>query len=369
MPIYMDRHDVPDTITPETLANLHQKDLKIEHKYGCRGFTYWFNDEKKTAFCLIEAPNKKAIIDMHNEAHGDVPNSIIEVEPNIVASFLGRISDPEKAKDTELNIINDPAFRTIMVIETGNHLNRIEGNQFNVFTQKFHNSVAKTLSHFEGRIVKQDNTSYLVSFKSVSSAILCALKIYSNIKYITPKFETTFRNLKVGLSSGVPVEKGDRKIFEEAVTLATRMCEVIKNPIVITNELKNLYESENKNAYIDKDLIRALKPNEKVFLTKLMNYLEKTWQDVTLNIEKFSSDLGYSKSQLNRKMKSLTGKSPNNFIMDYRLNNALKLLHDQKGNISEIAFETGFNSLAYFSKCFKKKFKILPSKYLQQHIY
>jgi AraC-like DNA-binding protein len=208
-----------------------------------------------------------------------------------------------------------------------------------------------------------------VSFKSVSSAILCAIKIHSNIKYITPKFEKAFRNIKIGLTAGVPVSKDNQQIFEETITLATRMCEVVNNPVVITNELKNLYESENKNAYIDKDLIRDLKPNEQVFLTKLMNFIEKGWQDESLNIDKFSNALGFSKSQLNRKMKSLTGKSPNNFIIDYRLNNALKLLHNQKGNISEIAFETGFNSLTYFSKCFKKKFKILPSKYLQQHIY
>jgi len=369
MPIYMDRHDLPSEITPESLAELHQKDLKIEQKYGCHGFTYWLDLDKKYAFCLIEAPNKEAVLNMHNESHGDLPTTIIEVEPSIVGSFLGRISDPEKAKNTELNIINDPAFRIIMVIETGNHLNRIEGNQFNVFTQKFHNSVTKTIKHFEGSVVKQDNTSYLVSFKSVSSAILCSLKIHSNIKYITPKFETAFRNLKIGLASGIPVTKNNENIFEESVTLAIRMCEIIKGQIVITNELKALYESENQNAYIDKHLIRVLKPNEKLFLTKLMDFLEKAWQDATLNIEKFSSTLGYSKSQLNRKLKSLTGKSPNAFIMDYRLNNALKLLHDQKGNISEIAFETGFNSLAYFSKCFKNKFKILPSKYLQQHIY
>jgi len=369
MPIYMDRHDLPSEITPEALAELHQKDLKIEQKFGCHGFTYWLDLDKKYAFCLIEAPNKEAVLNMHKESHGDLPTTIIEVEPSIVGSFLGRISDPEKAKNTELNIINDPAFRIIMVIETGNHLNRIEGSQFNVFTQKFHNSVTKTINQFEGNVVKQDNTSYLVSFRSVSNAVLCAIKIHSNIKYITPKFETAFRNLKIGLASGVPVTKGNTNIFEEAITLATRMCEIVKNPIVITNDLKSLYESENKNAYIDKDLIRALIPNEKIFLTKLMNYIEKSWQDSTLKIDKFSSALGFSKSQLNRKMKSLTGKSPNNFIMDYRLNKALKLLHDQKGNISEIAFETGFSSLAYFSKCFKKKFKILPSKYLQQHIY
>ena len=53
---------------------------------------------------------------MHNHAHGQVPSRIIEVETSIVESFLGRIGDPEKAKNTELNIINDPAFRTLMVV-------------------------------------------------------------------------------------------------------------------------------------------------------------------------------------------------------------------------------------------------------------
>ena len=53
---------------------------------------------------------------MHNKAHGQVPSSIIEVDASIVESFLGRIENPKKAKNTVLNIINDPAFRTIMVI-------------------------------------------------------------------------------------------------------------------------------------------------------------------------------------------------------------------------------------------------------------
>lgn len=53
---------------------------------------------------------------MHNHAHGEVPHRIIEVDDSIVESFLGRIEDPVKARNTELNIINDPAFRTIMVV-------------------------------------------------------------------------------------------------------------------------------------------------------------------------------------------------------------------------------------------------------------
>ena len=56
MPIYMDRHDVSDSETPENVAQLHQQDLKVQHRFGCKGMTYWFDDKRKTAFCLIEAP-------------------------------------------------------------------------------------------------------------------------------------------------------------------------------------------------------------------------------------------------------------------------------------------------------------------------
>src|SRR5450432_3372320 len=116
MPIYMDRHDVSEVVTAEIVAQIHQEDLKIHDQFGCRGLTYWFDDKRKTAFCLIEAPDPEAIREMHNRAHGQVPHSVIEVDASIVESFLGRIEDPEKTKDTALNIINDPAFRTIMVI-------------------------------------------------------------------------------------------------------------------------------------------------------------------------------------------------------------------------------------------------------------
>jgi AraC-like DNA-binding protein len=72
---------------------------------------------------------------------------------------------------------------------------------------------------------------------------------------------------------------------------------------------------------------------------------------------------GMSKAQLYRKITDLTGYSPNNFIREIRLRNALKLIEAHKGNISEIAFESGFNNPSYFSKCFFKKFGILPSEY------
>ena len=63
-------------------------------------------------------------------------------------------------------------------------------------------------------------------------------------------------------------------------------------------------------------------------------------------------------------MVSLTGKSPNSFVNEYRLDEALALLNKNSGNISEIAFETGFSSPSYFSKCFQKRYGLSPSDYL-----
>ncbi len=367
MPIYMDRFEIPKEKSAEYVAQMHREDLRVEHLYGCKGITYWFDEKKRVAFYLIEAPDKKSIQEMHNHSRGEFPISIIEVDTTRLESFLGRIENIDKAKNTELNNINNSAFRIIVVIETSSYLNRLEANQFSLFSQKFHNSVSKSIKHFKGSIVKKDNNSYLVSFKSISNALWCALKIQSNFKYITPKFDLKNRKMKIALCAGFPVSDKE-SIFEDVIVLATRMCEIIKGQLIITNEVKTLYQSENRNSIIDNELVRVLKPNEEKFLSHLMDYVQKVWNNPNINVNSFSKDLGLSKSQLYRNLIRLTGKSPNNFLRDFRLHKALKRLYNKEGNISEIASESGFNSPAYFSKCFMKKYEILPSKYIQQHI-
>jgi len=362
----MDRHDVSEAVTAEIVAQLHHEDLKIQHKYNCRGLTYWFDDVRKTAFCLVEAPNKEAIKLMHDNAHGEVPHRIIEVDNALVESFLGRIEDPEKSQDTSLNIINDPAFRVLMVIETSNYLDRLQANQFSIFTQKFHNSVFKTIKKLNGNIVRNDNNSYLVSFKSVTNAILCAKKIQYQYNYVSSKLDTSHGKLKIALCTGIPVTDKDN-LFEEAINLATHMCNIVKESFVITSEVNALYESENRNATIDKEPIRILSPLEEKFVTHIMEVMSFIWNKPEVAVNNFSEAMGYSKSQLYRKLIGVTGLSPNTFLKEFRLHKALHLLQLKYGNISEVAFDVGFNSPAYFSKCFLEKYGMLPSTYIQQY--
>ncbi|MBC3759490.1 DUF4242 domain-containing protein [Hyunsoonleella sp. SJ7] len=360
MPIYMDRHDLPG-VTLKDAAEAHSQDLIHQDKYSCKALTYWVDEDRENAFCLIEAPNKDAVTELHYNAHGLIPHEIIEVDSKLVKSFLGRIHDPES--NTE---IVDSAFRAIMVIESSNFIHRLDNNQFDLFYQRYHNSVGKCISKYNGKVVLLKSNSYLVSFKTVDDAVMCALQITHNIKYITPNFDSSYKELNIGISTGEPViEK--KELFEDAIALSTYLCEVVQGHIAISAEAKTQYQKEHKHAKIDESLIRSLKYTEEVFLVKLMDFVEKHWNNSAFNVSDFSTKMGYSKSQLNRNIKKLTGHSPNNFIKQLRLQRAMKLLYNGKGNISQIAFETGFNTPSYFSKCFLNYFGLLPSTFLKQY--
>jgi AraC-like DNA-binding protein len=78
-------------------------------------------------------------------------------------------------------------------------------------------------------------------------------------------------------------------------------------------------------------------------------------------VEKLCRDIGFSRSQLYRKVKAVTGRSPVEFIRDLRLTKALSLIKENRYNLSEVALEIGFNSPSYFSKCFREKFGVKAS--------
>ena len=362
MPIYMDRHDVSESVTAEIVAQIHQEDLKVQHEFGCRGLTYWFDDTRKTAFCLVEAPNKEAIMDMHNHAHGEVPHQIIEVDASIVESFLGRIEDPEKAQNTKLNIINDPAFRTIMVVTVENHsFKNYEHFSFAENMQHLYKQMAAIFRSFEGNVVRQKDNSFLISFQSVTKAVLCALKIQDNYKIFKNQYKINFAELSIGLHAGVPVTE-KKIIFEDTIKLAERMHFISRAEIVISSEVQQLCESENLGTVVNGNQMHVLTPSEEKFISNFMEFTEKEWQNAELKVDDFERSIGISKSKLYRKMIQLTGKSPNTFLLHFRLRKSLQRLQKQNGNISEVAFDSGFNSPSYFAKCFKKKYGIMPSE-------
>ena len=80
MPLFMDVHNKVDGLTAQAVADAHKKDLEVQDKHGVKYHSYWYNEAEGKVFCLSEAPNKEAAVAVHREAHGLVPDEIIEVK-------------------------------------------------------------------------------------------------------------------------------------------------------------------------------------------------------------------------------------------------------------------------------------------------
>jgi AraC-like DNA-binding protein len=111
----------------------------------------------------------------------------------------------------------------------------------------------------------------------------------------------------------------------------------------------------------------AITSTDEKFLQKVMAIMEANMADTAFDVEKFSKELGMSRAQLHRKLKALTDQSPSDLIRIIRLKRAASLLEGQSGNISEVAFSVGFNSLTYFTRAFRQYYGQTPSEYIHSH--
>lgn len=224
MPLYMDRHYI-EGATQHALANAHEKDLKIQDKYGVRFLTYWFDEARHTAFCLVDAPTKEAIRKTHDEAHGGVPHEIIEVDPMIVQGFLGRIKDPVAIEGTS-SIVMDSAFRAIMFTDLKDSTvmtNRL-GEAKAMHLLHIHNALIRNaLQEHDGREVKHTGDGVMASFISVPNAVRSAVAIQKAFAAYNKENPETPMYVRIGLSAGEPVEE-DNDLFGVSVQLAARIC-------------------------------------------------------------------------------------------------------------------------------------------------
>ena len=103
---------------------------------------------------------------------------------------------------------------------------------------------------------------------------------------------------------------------------------------------------------------------DSAFMRQFMKLVEESFQDPEFNIEKVSEQIGLSRVHLYRKVKGALGVSPTDFLRDYRLKRAADMLREKRYTVSEVAYQTGFTSPAYFTKCFKQAYGVTPTEYV-----
>jgi len=224
MPIYMDRHYI-EGATQHAIANAHAKDLKAEAKHGVRFLTYWFDEARCTAFCLVDAPDVDSIKRTHDEAHGDVPHEIIEVDPAVVEAFLGRVNDPPAARENP-DAERDSAFRAIMFtdLRDSTAMTQRLGDAGALHWLHVHNALTRNaLRDHDGREVKHLGDGIMASFASIERSIDCAIAIQRSFDSYNADHGDAPLHLRIGLDAGEPVEDND-DLFGTTVQMASRIC-------------------------------------------------------------------------------------------------------------------------------------------------
>ncbi len=298
---------------------------------------------------------------MHSHAHGNVPTTIIEVSPSVVESFMGKLKDPDPEQNDNELIIPEPGLRVLAVVRFRNlSLNKADFEK----SVNFKRTLPGKAPKYKGKIVTHNTDGLLISFTTASDALRFAMEIRS--EFIKSNEGGTLpMEIQTGLDVGIPVES-EGEIFQKVIETAQKLSHISGGDITLSAEVKILADNENFVFPPGNAGLQVLYPPELEFLNRFMKFMESSWFENDLKTGDFTKSLGISETQLYRKVTSLTGKGLSRFLKEYRLEKALIALNTQKDNISRIAFENGFNSLAYFSKCFEEAYGIRPSAYLKE---
>lgn len=134
-------------------------------------------------------------------------------------------------------------------------------------------------------------------------------------------------------------------------------------------KLKNLMNHQDKLRKHLLESFTSITPSnlnvqsmDAIFIRDVKETIESNLEDETFSVVELGHKIGVSRSQLHKKLTALTGLGPNEIIRNMRLERAKQLLKQKSGTIAEIAYQSGFNSPAYFIKCFKDYFGKTPGE-------
>ena len=120
---------------------------------------------------------------------------------------------------------------------------------------------------------------------------------------------------------------------------------------------------ENITDVPEADKAPVMSPNDRKFMDKLVELMEKNMDNGDLVVDDFVRELAVSRSVFFKKLKTLTGLAPIEFIKEMRINRAVQLIETGEYSMTQISYMVGINDPRYFSKCFKQKMGMTPTEY------
>lgn len=242
--------------------------------------------------------------------------------------------------------------------------------------------IGQYVAQYRGTIVSIDNEGFIATFDGPSKAVHCCMDLVDAV-----------HNVKSQLAIGIHIKEAT---VEEVSTLGSQtgmflrsiLEHALPDQILITQSVKNLLSGaglhftpnnhiatsildEPTSLYSVSDLSgshvqphrfsqQQLLKNDS-FLENVLQCIDTHLGDESFGVEMLCKEVGISERQLQRKLKAITNKSPNQLISSVRLHRAKELILQGVSNIAEVSYQMGFSSPSYFSKCFKKEFGYSPT--------
>lgn len=186
---------------------------------------------------------------------------------------------------------------------------------------------------------------------------------YEFCKEIRKNFDTSHIPI-VMLTANIAIEQHIEGLSTGADAYMTKPFDIKLLDVQLNTLLENRKTLRNKlmRAETPENIEKSLSQKDIDFISELKLFIEENITTPYLNIEMLLEHFALSHAQLHRKIKSLTGSTPNNLIKSIRLKKAYKLIREEGLRVSEAAYQTGFSDPNYFTICFKKEFGENPSQ-------
>jgi class 3 adenylate cyclase len=212
--------------------------------------TYWYDPERSTGFCLVDAPDAETAAQVHREGHGQIPSDIIAVDLAAVEAFLGRINDPRHATGIAAPEMG-AGIRAVMFTDIvgSTEMTARLGDAAALELVRVHNAlVRRGLGLHHGREVKHTGDGIMAAFDKVADSVRAAADIQQRFASYNADASESLR-VRIGIHAGEPVADHN-DLFGTTVQLAHRLCSEAEADGVIVSGLVRELSDEDKSRFV-----------------------------------------------------------------------------------------------------------------------
>lgn len=199
----------------------------------------------------------------------------------------------------------------------------------------------------------------LLTARDMETDIVAGLE-YGADDYITKPFSATY--LQARVENLLMQRKKLQNFYRDSLTHVT----VSETPVAQGETLAGHASAEPVSSAAEEPAMPEMSPNDRKFMDKLVDLMEQNMDNGELVVDDLVRELAVSRSVFFKKLKTLTGLAPIEFIKEMRIKRAAQLIETGEFNMTQISYMVGINDPRYFSKCFKAQVGMTPTEYREK---